>query len=337
MKQFLVTGATGFIGRSLVRALVARGDRVRSLDDDSRGSKQLLADVDIEFITGDVRDYDTVSRAVKGMDCVVHLAYVNGTQTFYDKPTLVLDTAIRGIDNVIRACIENEVLELSLASSPEAYQTAAVVPTDESVPLCVPDPLNPRYSYGGGKIISELMALNYGQKYFQKVTIFRPHSVYGPDMGNAHVIPQLMCRILPLLGEDVVRLPIQGSGQETRSFCYIDDCIQGILLVLDKGEHLNIYHIGTQEEVTIDTLARKIGWAFGREIEVVPGELQRGSPIRRCPDVSKLKALGYEPKIELAEGLERYKESLLPKSFTSLTERCQEWLAATWEGWGVSN
>ena len=84
---------------------------------------------------------------------------------------------------------------LVLASSSEVYQTPPQVPTDESAPLVVPDPLNPRYSYGGGKIISELMAINYGRKYFERVLIFRPHNVYGPDMGFEHVIPQFALRL----------------------------------------------------------------------------------------------------------------------------------------------
>src|SRR5271157_6120842 len=124
MKKYLVTGGTGFIGRALVKALVERGDTVRSLDDDSRGSKSLLKDIDVELITGDVRDFELVNKAVKGVDHVCHLAYINGTQTFYEKPIPILDIAVRGMMNVIHACALNNVPELSLASSPEAYQTA---------------------------------------------------------------------------------------------------------------------------------------------------------------------------------------------------------------------
>jgi nucleoside-diphosphate-sugar epimerase len=306
MKHYLVTGGTGFIGRALVTALVERGDKVRSLDDDSRGSKELLKGIDVECLKGDVRDFETMNKAVQGVDCVCHLAYINGTNTFYERPVPILDIAVRGIANVIQACLDNGVLELSLASSPEAYQTAPVVPTDELVALSVPNPLNPRYSYGGGKIISELMVLNYGREHFEKVTVFRPHSIYGPNMGSAHVIPQLVNRIRPLLLDESIKLPIQGTGKETRSFCYIDDAIQGILAVMDKGQHLNIYHIGTQEEVTIEVLAKKIGRILGRDVEVVPSELQWGSPVRRCPDIAKISSLGYKPKVSLDEGLQKY-------------------------------
>ena len=92
--------------------------------------------------------------------------------------------------SVLDACRHHGIRELVLASSSEVYQTPPGIPTPENVPLSVPDPLNPRYSYGGGKIICELMAINYGRQGFDRVLIFRPHNVYGPDMGWEHVLPQ---------------------------------------------------------------------------------------------------------------------------------------------------
>ena len=145
--------------------------------------------------SGDVRAADTVMKAAAGVEEIHHLAYVNGTQFFYSAPELVLDVAVRGMINVIDACRANRVGTLVLASSSEVYQTPPHTPTDETAPLVVPDPLNPRFSYGGGKIISELMAINYGRKDLERVLIFRPHNVYGPDMGFEHVIPQF-CRRL---------------------------------------------------------------------------------------------------------------------------------------------
>ena len=128
-----------------------------------------------------------VEKATQGMDEVHHLAFVNGTEFFYSQPDLVLDVGVRGMVNVIDACRKHGIGTLVLASSSEVYQTPPKVPTDETAPLAIPDPLNPRYSYGGGKLISELMAINYGRKYFNRVLIFRPHNVYGPDMGWEHV------------------------------------------------------------------------------------------------------------------------------------------------------
>ncbi len=206
------------------------------------------------------------------MDEVHHLAFVNGTEFFYNAPDLVLDVGVRGMINVIDACRKQNVGTLVLASSSEVYQTPPKIPTDESAPLVVPDVLNPRYSYGAGKLISEVMAINFGRKYFERVLIFRPHNVYGPDMGWEHVVPQFALR-LQAAGKRQpsgrLRFEIQGTGQETRSFCFIDDLVAGVMVMREKGEHLGIYHIGTSEEVSIADLARRIAAMRGREIELV--------------------------------------------------------------------
>jgi len=308
MSRILVTGGSGFIGSALVKALLRAGHTVRVLDDNSRGSPRRLKDVekDIEFIAGDIRDAGTVERAAAGQDEVHHLAFVNGTEFFYSQPELVLDVGVRGMVNVVDACRKNNVGTLVLASSSEVYQTPPQVPTDETAPLSVPDPLNPRYSYGGGKIISELMAINYGRKFFERVLIFRPHNVYGPDMGWEHVIPQFALRVKKLGAQPPgSRLPfeIQGTGEETRSFCYVDDLVAGVLTMRDKGEHLVIDHIGTMDEVSIADLAQHVAHQAGREIELVPGAPAPGGTPRRCPDISKLAALGYKPRVSLQAGL----------------------------------
>ena len=308
-RKFLVTGGTGFIGSALVRALLRAGAKVRSLDNDSRGSRHRLRDLEgrIELVEGDVRDPRAVADAIAGVDCVCHLAYLNGTEHFYKRPELVLEIAVKGMMNVLEGCIQHLVRDLVLASSSEVYQTPPRVPTDETAPLVVPDPLNPRYSYGGGKIISELMAINYGRKHFDRVVIFRPHNAYGPDMGREHVIPQLTIRMAELAAasKGPLELPIQGTGAETRSFVYVDDLVDGVLRVIEAGEHLGIYHIGTQDEISIAQLVQQIARAMGREVRIVAGALQPGSTLRRCPDITKVRGLGYRPRVALADGVER--------------------------------
>ncbi len=308
-KSYLVTGGTGFLGSSLVTRLVHDGYRVRVMDNNSRGKINRLKEVDgdFEFIEGDIRDADKVRKACQGMDSVCHLAYINGTEFFYSMPELVLEIAVAGMLNVLNGCIQANVGELVLASSSEVYQTPPIVPTNETVPLSVPDPLNPRYSYGGGKIISELLAINYGRKYFQRVLIFRPHNVYGPDMGWEHVVPQFVLRMKELCQqiEDPILFPIQGSGKETRAFVYIDDFTDGLALTLEKGEHLGIYNIGTLEEITVDQVAEETARYFGRQIKIAPGKLQAGGTPRRCPDITKISRLGYTPKISFQQGLHK--------------------------------
>jgi nucleoside-diphosphate-sugar epimerase len=308
-RPILVTGGTGFIGSAGVQALVRAGAKVRVLDNDSRGSKRRLAGIasEIELVVGDIREPAVVEQAAKGVDTVLHLAAVNGTEFFYSKPELVLEVAVKGMMNVLDACLKHGIPELFTASSSEVYQTPPQIPTDETAPLCVPDPLNPRYSYAGGKILSELLTLNYGRKFMQRAVIFRPHNVYGPDMGREHVIPQFILRMKQLKEQSPgpIEFPIQGTGTETRAFLFIEDFVAGLLKVVEHGRHLNIYHIGTMQETSIEALARAVAHQLGRKIVIVPGELTAGSTLRRCPDIGRLKDLGFAPRVSLAEGLAR--------------------------------
>jgi nucleoside-diphosphate-sugar epimerase len=306
--RVLVTGGSGFIGSALVKALVRSGCRVRVFDDNSRGAPRRLAEVerDIEFLAGDIRDAAAVQAAVRGVDEVHHLAYVNGTEFFYSAPELVLDVGVKGMINVVDACRAQGVRRLVLASSSEVYQAPPQVPTDETAPLIVPDPHNPRLSYGAGKIISEVIAINYGRKFFDRVLIFRPHNVYGPDMGWEHVIPQFALRLKRAAAEHKsgpLPFAIQGDGTQTRSFCHVDDLVRGVLLMREKGEHLGIYHVGTTEEIAIGTLATLMAKLIGRELELRPQPAPQGGTPRRCPDIGKLARLGYVPQVRLAQGL----------------------------------
>lgn len=307
-KKYLVTGGTGFIGNALVKRLVNQGHQVKVLDSDIRGAAERLKEIKdkIELVKADIRDAEAVQKACKGVDSVIHLAYINGTEYFYKMPELVLEVGVKGMINVVDGCIKENIKELVLASSSEVYQSAEKIPTDETASLVIPDVMNPRYSYGGGKIISELLTLNYGRKHFDRVLIFRPHNVYGPDMGWEHVIPQFVLRMKELVQKNKaqkIKFPIQGTGKETRAFCFIEDFIDGLMIMLDKGEHMNIYHIGTMEEISIKKVAEEVGKYFGKEVEIVSGEEAKGSTKRRCPDISKLKKIGYEPKVSFEEGL----------------------------------
>ena len=308
MKKYLVTGGTGFVGSAVVKRLVKEGYSIRVLDNNSRGSATRLADVidKIELVQADIRDPVAVAEACKGVDGVIHFAYINGTVFFYTKPEIVLDVGVKGMTNVLDACIKEKIKELFVASSSEVYQTPTKVPTDENVPLSVPDPLNPRYSYGGGKIIDELLTINFGRKYFDRAVIFRPHNIYGPDMGWEHVIPQFVVRMKKICETNKnkkVDFPIQGTGKETRAFCFIDDFVEGFMKMLENGKHLEIYNIGTMEEISMENVAHEVGNYFGKDVNIVPGESPKGGTPRRCPDITKLKGLGYLPKIYFKEGL----------------------------------
>jgi len=207
--------------------------------------------------------------------------------------------------NVLDACLAEGIRDLIVASSSEVYQNAPRIPTPEDVPLVVPDVTNPRFSYGGGKIVTELLAFNYGRRHFDRVVIFRPHNVYGPNMGEEHVIPQFAVRMRRAFADTTgtVRFPIQGSGLETRAFMFIDDFTDGLVWLIERGLHLNVYNIGTTGEVTIARVAHLVAACFGREIEIAPGELRPGSTPRRSPDITKLQALGFTPSTIIEIGI----------------------------------
>lgn len=308
--RVVVTGGGGFIGAYLVKRLVRDGWDVAVVDTMVRGDPGRIAEVadHVELFSCDVRDQQALERAFAGAEVVMHLAAINGTENFYKRPELVLDVGLRGALAVVNAGRSAGVPDLVVASTAEVYQTPAIVPTPETVELTLPNSLNPRYSYGGSKIVSELIAFNYAQEHYRKVQVFRPHNVYGPDMGWKHVIPQFIKRAIDgRAATQVGSVPfdIQGDGSETRAFCFVDDIVEGVLTMYAHGGHREIYHIGNDEEVTIRDLAGRVGNTLGVDLDVRPGENAIGGTPRRCPDITKMRNLGYRPVVSLDEGLQR--------------------------------
>ena len=309
MRRVLITGGSGFIGRAIVEKLISNGDTVTVFDNNSRGSISKLSHLEgkFKYISGDIRDSQLVTEATRNIDRVIHLAYINGTEYFYTRPYDVLDVGIKGILNVLDAHRINQFTELVIASTSETYQNALQVPTPESVPLVIPDVLNPRYSYGGGKIATELLAINYSRQTDLSVKIFRPHNIYGPDMGNEHVIPQIVKKILKARenSKDKCKIQIQGDGTETRSFCYIDDFVEGFQKISEDKTNLSVYHLGVTDEISILELIKQIGKILEVEVEVESNPLLEGSPLRRCPNIEKIEKLGFSQKYSLEDGLEK--------------------------------
>lgn len=314
-RRVLVTGAGGFIGASLTKRLVDLGHDVVAVENGLRGSPKRIAHLGkkITLIEGDVRDVDVATRATEGCEVVFHLAAVNGTENFYNRPDVVLDVAVRGALATMDAAIAHKttVKRYVNFSSSEVYNEPTHVPTTESERAMIPDVQNPRFSYGGGKLASELLTFHYLRRKGVDGIVIRPHNVYGPDMGDEHVVPQFVKKIGVAAKEQGVALgsgkevtvAIQGDGNETRSFCHVDDFIEGMLLATEHGEDGGIFHVGTEEEISIRTLLEKVGAAMGATVRASPGERTAGSTPRRCPSIAKLAALGYKPTIGLDEGL----------------------------------
>mgnify|MGYP001163943302 FL=1 len=306
MKQkILVTGGSGFIGSAITKHLVKDKYRVIVFDNNSRGKSRRLKEIKnkIKFIKGDIRNKKKLLSIKGKVDTVIHLAYVNGTKFFYKKPYEILDIAVNGLLNVLDLCRKKKVKNFYLASSSEVYQNPFKIPTDEGEMLKIPDVHNPRYSYGGGKIISELYGIHFAKKFLKKFIIFRPHNVYGKDMGNEHVVPEFINRFKKLGNKK--KFLIYGTGQEVRSFIHIEDFISGFDKVFKKGKNQEIYNIGTNEKIRISQLAKLIAKLLGKSIQFKKTKILKGSPSVRCPNIKKIKKLGFKQKIRLKDGIKK--------------------------------
>lgn len=306
--NILVTGGTGSIGSNLVKRLVADGCRVRVFDNNAQAAgRRLQSCIDeVEVVEGDIRDYADVLSATEGIDTVFHLASINGTQNFYTRPDEVLGVGVKGALNTLDAAIQCKVRRYIVASSSEVYQEPTRIPTPEEERLLIPDVKNPRFSYSGAKIISELLALHYTSRSPVETIICRPHNFYGPDMGLGHVIPQFILRMKELSKDFSIReidFPIEGTGKETRAFCYILDGIEGLLLCAMYGRNREIYHLGTQEEVSMAEVATMLADYLGIAVKLRGSPSPAGSTPRRCPNIAKVTQLGYKPNWPLAAGL----------------------------------
>lgn len=321
MIDCLVTGGTGFIGSALVRHLIGKGLSVRVFDNNFRGKTSNLEGISkqVEIVERNILDKEAVFEATKNVKEVFHLAFINGTRYFYEKPELVLEVGVKGTLNVIDAVKELRPEKFIFASSSEIYQQPEVIPTPEDVKAVIPDVHNPRYSYGGGKLIGELLTLHSLKKEDCRRIIFRPHNVYGPVMGWEHAIPEIVKKIYHASNrftKDKAEITIIGTGDETRAFCYVDDAVEGIYLASEKGDDGDIFHVGTDHETRIidmiETVGEKLGVKLTFKYDLTS---HKGGTSRRCPDITKLKSLGYNPKFALDEGLKHtvawYKEALL--------------------------
>lgn len=313
MKKILITGGTGFLGSAICENLLNLNYKIKILDNNFRGNLSKIEKfIDkVDFIEGDIRDYNTVLNATNDCEEVWHLAYINGTKYFYEIPDQVLEVGIKGTINTIDAALESGVKKYILASTSETYNIPTHIPTKENERLIIPNIKNPRFSYGGGKIASELLALHYAMVRGLEVIIFRPHNFYGPKMGNEHVIPEMIKKLFELRRKnksEIFDLNIQGSGDETRSFCYISDAAEGCVLAGTNGSNGEIYHIGTQDEISIRELILLIAKLMEVSVNIIPSNLLDGSTNKRCPDIYKIREIGYEPKIKLSHGL---KETIL--------------------------
>lgn len=275
----MVTGGAGLIGRPLVQELERRGHDVIVFDKSLRPAD-------------DVRHLSALIQAMQGVDTVFHLAatYVT-TTTFYTNPSEVLRTGLVGTANVVQAAVGHGA-QVVFASSAEVYGEPVAMPTPETEPLWIENPLNPRLSYAASKIAGEMLVLHGG---LRKAQVFRPHNVYGMRSKPGHVIPDWIAQVAA--GK---RIAIKGDPDATRSFCHVSDIVQGIVLMWEHGEP-GIYHIGNDRETSMRELASMIDPDHSPVVDRSAGAV--GSPTRRRPDLTKIRALGYRPIVKLEDGI----------------------------------
>lgn len=299
MSKALVTGGAGFIGSNLVNRLIRDSKKVVIFDNEFRGSFDNVSDKNVQLVRGDITKPDDWNSLPDDITSIFHMGAINGTKFFYEIPEKVLEVNVKGVINMLEYAIGNKVEEVLFASSSEVYGIPSHFPTNETEILKIPDPLNPRYSYSGSKIIGELFCINYGRKYGLRNTIVRYHNVYGPRMGNEHVIPQLIRKLVRK--EEFV---LEGDGTESRSFCYVDDAVEATIIASrDKSIEDRIFNIGNPEEVSISSLAQQLIEISGEKVVPRYQPKEMAGTKRRVPDITKIKSLGYMPKVFLKEGL----------------------------------
>lgn len=328
MKKVLVTGGAGFVGYHLAKALAEAGDEVVVIDNFRRGRKDddfeaLLRHPNVKLITADLTDQRAVELVPAGFDEIYHLAAINGTKFFYEIPVEVFRANMLSTINLLEWMrTKNPGGRFLFTSSSEGYAGAvslglAPVPTPEEVPLVVEDPKNVRWSYGAPKIAGEVLLHAYVKEYGLNARVVRYHNIYGPRMGEEHVLPQFIRRALAKTDP----FPIYG-GEETRAFCYVEDGARGTIAAMRQGRAGETYHIGTRDERKIRDVAGALFnvMNFHPTLDVKPAP--EGSVKRRAPDITKAeREIGYRPTVALDDGLRRMSEWYAAHSPPSLEKR----------------
>jgi nucleoside-diphosphate-sugar epimerase len=310
-KKVLLLGGAGFIGFNIARYLAENRDYELTIADNfARGKEDeefttLVKNRNIRVVAGDYTDPRTFGRLEKEYDQLYMLASVVGVDNAnaYPHEIIRINTAL--IYNTLEWVRHHKIGKVLFTSTSECYAGTVEafgyeVPTSEEVPLCIREIGHPRFTYAVTKMLGESGFLNYSRQLGFEATIVRYHNVFGPRMGFKHVIPHLAVRFL----QHETPFKVYGHDQ-TRSFCYIDDAVQGTVLAMERpGTNRETYHIGSMDEITIGTLIHEAGriMEFGGEYENAP--TYPGSVSRRCPDITKARThLGYEPRVNWKEGL----------------------------------
>lgn len=313
-----VLGGAGFVGSHLVERLVARGASVRVVTRSASRARRFLGPVlpKLEVVEADCGDAVSVRRAVRASDVVFHLAAtVAGIAVNRRRPAHMFASNARLIVPVLDACVGEGVRRFVYVSSACVYPPDAPVPTTEEFGSAG-EPEETNLGYGWAKRIGEIAARLYAAEYGLSAAVIRPYNAYGPrddfEPESAHVIPSLIRRAVNEPGDALV---VWGSGTQTRSFLYVEDLADGLVLAAEHAPDASPINLGSEEEVRIGDLARLVVELAGNDKEIVFDTTKPDGQPRRRPDLSRARAtLGFTAGTSLREGLERtiqyYRETL---------------------------
>jgi nucleoside-diphosphate-sugar epimerase len=302
--SYLVTGGAGFIGSSIARALLSRGDKVRVVDNFFSGKRENLAEVagDIELIEGDIRDQATMARACAGVEVVYHEAAIPSVPRSLADPIASNDVNIAGTLNVLHQAKKAGVRRVVYAASSSAYGDTPTLPKVETMR---PGPLSP---YAVGKLAGEHYCAVFAGAYGLETVTLRYFNVFGarqdPKSEYAAVIPRFVTA--GLAGQGVT---IYGDGTQSRDFCYIDNTVEANLAAASApaaGASGQVFNVACGVATTLNDVVRLIGEALGRSIAVTYADRRVGDVKHSLADVSAARAaLGYKGAISFEEGLRR--------------------------------
>src|SRR5512142_3199560 len=306
--RILITGAAGFLGSHLCDRLLSEGHEVIGLDNFITGNREniahLLGNENFEFRKHDVSNYIFVRGKV---DAILHFASPaspnpQSPSGYFNLPIQTMKAGALGTHNCLGVARANNARFL-LASTSEIYGDPLVHPQTEDYAGNV-DPAGPRAVYDEAKRFAESLTMAYHRYHKVDTRIVRIFNTYGPrmDLEDGRALPNLLKQAL--MGQP---LTVYGEGDQTRSFCYVDDLIDGIVRLLMSDEHLPV-NIGNQHEMTIVEFAESINSIVDNRagITFVPDARSARDPQRRQPDITRARQiLGWEPKVGLDDGLRK--------------------------------
>lgn len=298
MTKILITGGAGHLGSALALKLSEFPDyKIICVDNLLTGKKENIPSHNqVKFIKADINQYDNIAPIFGrfDFDYVFHYAAVVGVERTLEHPIDVLDD-IEGIKNVLSLSKNSGVKRVFYSSSSEVYGEPFELPQNEQT-----TPLNSRLPYAIVKNVGEAFMKAYAREYHLNYTIFRFFNTYGPKQSNDFVIPRFVK--LALKNQPI---PIYGEGDQTRSFCYIDDKVDTCLKTLNEDLFVNdVLNVGNDMEISILELAKKIITLSNSKSEIIHlPALKEGDMKRRCPDISKMKAVLNRELISIDQGL----------------------------------